>query len=130
MIHDTEEHVTHMVRFANGSSAVFETAWAANMDGDDFVIFGKLGGLRISKAWGKPGLTFFHEKGGKVVSEKVALKGHPECLQSDFASACLGLKKTGQPNTPGRVGVMIMQVIEGALKSAKEGREVKLSELG
>jgi predicted dehydrogenase len=127
VIHDTEEHVTHMVRFANGSSAVFETAWAANMDGDDFVIYGKKGGLRISKAWGKPGLTYFHEdKGGKVVNEKVDLKGNPESLQADFVSACLGAKKTGQPNTPGRVGHMIMQVIEGALKSAKEGREVRL----
>jgi len=130
VIHNTEEHVTHMVRFADGSAAVFETAWAANMDGDDFVIYGKKGGLRISKAWGKPGLTFYGEdKNGKFMKEKVELKGTCESLQADFVSACLGQKKTGQPNTPGRVGYMIMQVIEGALKSAKEGREVKVSEL-
>ena len=31
VIHDTEEHLSAFVRFANGATAHFETAWAANM---------------------------------------------------------------------------------------------------
>ena len=55
--------------------------------------------------------------------------GKAESLQADFVSACLGKKKSGEPNTPGRVGFHIMQIIEGALTSARAGREVRVAEL-
>jgi predicted dehydrogenase len=124
VVHDTEEHLTAMVRFKGGSSAVFETAWAANMEGNDFVVYGKMGGIRLNP------FTFFHEDAkGHFTKEKLDPKGKSESLQADFVSACLGKKKTREPNTPGRAGFHVMQVIEGALKSAREGREVKVSEL-
>jgi predicted dehydrogenase len=129
--HDVDEHLTCLVRFANGSSAVFESAWATNVefgvnpgggiDVAEYFLMGKKGGVRL-----KPPQLFTEVGGtpkGKAMTEKYKAEG----LQADFVSACLG--KKSQPATPGRVGVMITQIIEGALLSAKENREVKIAEL-
>jgi predicted dehydrogenase len=119
VVHDVEEHVTAFVRFEDGASATFETAWATNMDGNDFVVFGTMGGIRL-----RP-LTYFGEEKGKTFDRKLDTKGIKlESMQSDFASACLG--KKAEPSTPGHVGVKIMQIIESALKSAKTGKEVRI----
>lgn len=129
--HDVDEHVTSLVRFADGSSAVFETAWATNVeygvnpgggiDVAEYFIMGKKGGVRL-----KPPQLFQEDNGspkGRPMTEKYAAEG----LQADFVSACLGKKK--EPATPGRVGVMITQIIEASLLSAREGREVKIAEI-
>jgi len=119
VVHDVEEHVTAFVRFADGCCATFETAWATNMDAEDFIVFGTEGGIRL-----RP-LTFFGEEKGKTFDRKLDTKGMKlESLQSDFASTCLGKKP--EPATPGHVGVKVMQIIEAALKSAKAGREVRI----
>lgn len=120
--HDTEEHLSAFVRFTDGSSAHFETAWAANMVGNDLAVFGKVGGLRFTPP------MFYGEEGGKTVDKPLETSGFKaDSLQTDFISACL--KKKSAPYTPGTTGVKIMQIIEGALKSAKWGKEVAVASL-
>lgn len=123
VVHDTEEHLSAFVRFANGSTAQFETAWAANMVAWDFALFGTKGGIRLGD---KP--KFYGENGkGKTVDLPLKTNGFKSAgLQGDFVNAVLGRKA---PYTPGTTGVKIMQIIEGALKSAKLGREVRVAEL-
>jgi predicted dehydrogenase len=120
VVHDVEEHVTAFVRFADGCCATFETAWATNMDAEDFIVFGTQGGIRL-----RP-LTYFGEEKGKAFDRKLDTKGRKmESLQSDFASTCLGKKP--EPATPGHAGVKVMQIIEAALASAKSGKEVRIA---
>jgi len=120
--HDTEEHLSALVRFANGSTAMFETAWAANMTGNDFVVFGTTGGVRLGD---KP--MFYGEVKGKTVDLPLTMKGFASPgLQANFVTAVLTHKP---PYTPGSTGVKIMEIIEAALLSAKKGREVRIAEL-
>lgn len=138
VVHDVDEHAAYLVRFANGSSALFEITWAANMsfepnwragtgvDASDIALFGKKGGMRLAP------LTLYTDKNNTVVEKRLKpLARKFESLQADFVSACLGKKKgASEPNTPGRVGVMITQIIEAALRSAKVGHEVVIDSLG
>lgn len=121
VVHDTEEHLSAFVRFKGGGTALFETAWAANMVGDDFAVFGTKGGVRLGKT-----STFYAEDDqGRPVDLPLATDGLvAEGLQADFVNACLDRKP---PYTPGSTGVKIMQIIEGALASARAGREVKVA---
>ena len=120
VVHDTEEHLSALVRFTDGTSAHFETAWAANMVAEDFVVFGSVGGARL-----KPPMFYGEDGAGKTVDLPLDTSGEKaRGLQEDFVSACL--KEIPEPYTPGTTGVKIMQIIEGALKSAKEGCEVKI----
>ncbi len=124
VVHDTEEHLSSFVRFEDGTSAHFETGWAANMVAEDFAVFGTKGGVRL----GKNPMFYGEDGGGKTVDTALDTTGHESAgLHGDFVNACLN---GHDPYTPGTTGVKIMQVIEGSLKSAKEGREIKVSELG
>ncbi len=138
VVHDVDEHAAYFVRFADGSSALFEITWATNMsfennwragsgvDAADIALFGKKGGMRLAP------LTYYSEARGQVVEKRVKPRPRKfESLQADFVSACLGKKKgRSEPNTPGRVGLMITQIIEASLRSAKEGREIRIDAFG
>lgn len=118
--HDTEEHLSAFVRFKDGSSAHFETAWAANMEGNDFVVFGTKGGAKLTVK-----TMYTEDEQGKTVNVPLPVEGIvARGLQGDFVSACL--KEIPGPYTPGSTGVKIMQIIEGALRSARAGREVRV----
>ena len=118
VIHDTDEHMSYFVRFKNGSAAHFETSWAANMDGGDTVIFGTEGGIRLNP------LTFFGETNGTTHDAKLNIGKWSQSPQEDFVSACVG--KKAEPDTPGTMGLKVTQIIEAALKSAKEGKEIRI----
>jgi len=120
--YDVEEHATLFVRFEGGLAATFETAWASNMHGaDGMLLFGTKGGLRTSP------FTFYAEQAG----QQTALSFEPrlarrESFIEDFAKACRG---HGQPKTPGEDGLKVMQIIDMAYTSARQGREATLKDL-
>lgn len=124
---DVDEHSSVFVRFEGGVTAIFETAWASNMEsGDDVIIFGTEGGLKLNP------FTYYTKMEGKHVAIKIDLfRGFiryrgMEILLNDFVRACLEDKA---PKTPGEDGLKAMQIISMAYKSAETNREADLSML-
>ncbi len=120
-IDDVEEHASVFVRFTNGMSFTFEKGWATNMTGisEGIFIFGSLGAFR--------GETLLLEDEGKIVEGKLEVIDIPNPGQiGDFLNACLSSAK---PISSGEDGIKVMEILSGALLSAKLGREVTVEEL-
>jgi predicted dehydrogenase len=120
-IDDVEEHASVFVRFTNGMSFTFEKGWATNMAGisEGIFIFGSLGAFRGET------LLVFDE--GKIVEGKLEVPDIPNPGQiGDFLNACLSSAK---PISSGEDGIKVMEIMSGALLSAKLGREVAVEEL-
>ena len=118
-VYDVEEHATIFVRFEGGVTAVFESAWASNMDsGDGFRLFGTKGGLKTN-----PFTVYTEQNGMQVdITPKIPQRqGSGNELILDFVQACLN---DTLPKTPGEDGLKVMQIIDAAYQSAKLGREV------
>jgi len=122
---DVEEHSSVFVRFDGGATAIFETAWASNMQsGEDVMILGTEGGLKLNP------FTYYAKMEGRHVALSIDLErrfaGSMEMLLNDFVGACLENKT---PKTPGEDGLKVMQIISMAYKSAEISREANLSML-
>ncbi len=121
VVYDVEEHATLFVRFEGGVTAVFESAWASNMDsGDGFRLFGTKGGLKTNP------FTVYTEQNGMQVDITPQIpqrQGSGNELIFDFVQACLN---DTPPKTPGEDGLKVMQIIDAAYRSAKLGREVAI----
>jgi predicted dehydrogenase len=114
---DVEEQSTVFVRFDNGISAVFEQAWASNMDrGDGVRLFGSYGGIRFDP------FTLYTHRDGAEVDEQIELPDKAsESFDVNFVHACLNDTK---PLSTGDDGLKVMQIIEAAYQSSSTGREV------
>jgi predicted dehydrogenase len=121
VVYDVEEHATIFVRFEGGVTAVFESAWASNMDsGDGFRLFGTKGGLKTNP------FTVYTEQNGMQVDITPQIpqrQGSGNELIFDFVQACL---HGTPPKTPGEDGLKVMQIIDAAYQSAKLGGEVAI----
>lgn len=124
VVYDVEEHATVFVRFEGGVTAVFESAWASNMDsGDGFRLFGTKGGLKTNP------FTVYTEQNGMQVDITPQIpqrQGSGNELIVDFVQACLN---DTPPKTPGEDGLKVMQIIDAAYRSARLGREVNVAEV-
>jgi len=121
---DVEEHASVFVRFAEGATVTFESAWASNMEsGENTIILGSKGGLELNP------FTYYTKQNGELVAIRMdldrrrAMMRSMDMLVSDFAAACLEDKT---PKTPGEDGLKVMQVISAAYESANLGREVEI----
>lgn len=116
---DVDEQSTLFVRFEEGISAVFERAWASNMDrGDGVRVFGSHGGIRLDP------FTYFYHHDGEEVNEQPDLPDQPqESLDVNFVRACLN---DTDPISTGEDGLKVMQIIDGAYRSILIGREVEV----
>ncbi|MCS6860257.1 MAG: Gfo/Idh/MocA family oxidoreductase [Abditibacteriales bacterium] len=125
VVYDVEEHATVFVRFVSGATAVFESAWASNMDGGDgFRLFGTKGGLKTDP------FTVYTEQHGMQVDITPQIPHRRDSgneLILDFVHACL---YGTSPKTPGEDGLKVMQIIDAAYRSARLGREVRVEEVG
>ena len=109
------------VRFENGMSFTFEKGWAANMSGlaQGIFIFGSKGAFR--------GNTLLVEQDGKIVEEQLNMPDMPNASRiGNFLDACISDRK---PISCGEDGQKVMEIMSGALLSAKLGREITIHEL-
>ena len=119
---DVEEHASVLVRFTNGQVAMFETAWASNIEsGQNAILLGSKGGLRLN-----PFTYYTRQKGEQVsltidLSKKRAMTSGMDLLIKDFVSACL---KDGIPKTAGEEGLKVTEIIDAAYESSELGKEV------
>jgi len=124
-VYDVEEHSSIFVRFDNGVTATFETAWASNIGPyQETLIFGSAGGLKLNP------FTHYTEEDGIGVSKIFNIAGRSrgawDQLIEDFITAC---QKDRNPKTPGEDGLKTMEIIDMAYRSAKLKREVQIQEI-
>jgi len=124
-VYDVEEHSSIFVRFKEGITATFETAWASNIGSyTETLIFGSLGGLKLTP------FTYYTEEEGIGISKILDIPQRPleiwSQLTDDFITAC---RKNRDPKTSGRDGLKTMEIIDMAYRSAKLKREVSIREL-
>jgi len=124
-VYDVEEHSSIFVRFDNGVTATFETAWASNIGPHrETLVFGSAGGLKLDP------FTYYTEERGIGVSKSFDIPERSReiwnRLIDDFITAC---QKNRNPKTPGEDGLKIMEIIDMAYRSAKLKREVRIQEL-
>ena len=120
-IYDVEEHASIFVRFENGMSFTFEKGWATNMSGlsQGIFIFGSKGAFR--------GDTLLVEQDGKIVEGQLNMPDMPNASRiGNFLDACISDRK---PISCGEDGQKVMEIMSGALLSAKLGREITIDEL-
>ncbi|MFQ6094719.1 MAG: Gfo/Idh/MocA family protein [Candidatus Bathyarchaeia archaeon] len=121
---DVEEHASVLVRFTTGQVAMFETAWASNLESHwNAMILGSKGGLRLN-----PFTYYARRKGEQIaltvdLSKKKATTSRMHLLIKDFVSAC---SRDRIPKTPAEEGLNVMEIITAAYESARLGKEVVL----
>lgn len=133
--YDVDEHVSVFVRFTNGMTFSFEDGWTTNMTGmsEGIFIFGSKGALRGNTLivdegkWEKDKSGKPRRYQAKLVEKELELPDIPNPGKlGDFLNACTSDAK---PMSTGEDGVKVMEIMSGALLSAKLGREITVPEL-
>lgn len=134
-INDVEEHASVFVRFTNGMSFTYEKGWSSNMAGQPqgIFIFGSEGSFSDDKLFLEKGKWDTDDQGnrrryqGNLVEAPLELpdRSFPDKFR-DFLDAC---NSDAQPVSNGDVGLKVMEIMSGALLSAKLGREISVEEL-
>jgi predicted dehydrogenase len=134
-VYDVDEHTSVLVRFSNGMSFTFENGWVTNMSGisEGIFIFGSKGAFRGDTLIVEQGEWDKDDKGrpiryrAKLVEKELEVPNIPNPGKfGDFLNACTSDVK---PICTGEDGMKIMEIMSGALLSAKLKREITVSEL-
>ena len=118
---DVEEHASIFVRFENDMSFTFEKGWTTNISGlpQGIFIFGSKGAFR--------GDTLLVAQDGKIVEGQLNVPDMPSLSRiGGFLDACAGDRN---PISCGEDGQKVMEIMSGALLSAKLGWEITIAEL-
>jgi predicted dehydrogenase len=134
-VYDVDEYASVFVRFSNGMSFTFEDGWVTNMTGmsEGIFIFGSKGAFRGNTLIVEQGEWDKDDKGrrkryqAKLVEKELEVPDIPNPGKiGDFLNAC---ESDAKPICTGEDGAKIMEIMSGALLSAKLGREITVSEL-
>lgn len=129
-VFDVEEHCTLLARAAGGISLTCDFAWIAHHTPKRCItILGTKGGLRMED--GSP-LTYFSNKGGPWRWVNTTPEWEPkekggDVIYANFFRAIRG-EEVDIGTTPDQA-ILITELTQMALKSAKLGREVKREEI-
>ncbi|WP_100010034.1 Gfo/Idh/MocA family protein [Lentibacillus sediminis] len=120
---DVDDHVSASIRFADGSSMLFECSWAANIKEDTkhLSISGADGGLSLYP------FEIYQPKHGTFMTN-TAKADHNETEAGDlqavnFVNSCLGL---AIPVVKAEEAMQTTRIIEAIYKSSETGASVKL----
>ena len=128
-----DDFAAGFVRLEGGIMLDFRISWAMNMDTcGDALILGTKGGLRIpsTECWNgefnKP-LTIYKTLCGEQVEYQVPLKpADPELFYKKLRSFVDSIKEGGTATVPSSEIVINQAIIDGLVRSAKEGKEVTI----
>jgi predicted dehydrogenase len=127
---DVEEHCTVLARGEKNLTLTFDLAWMANHSTTRRIaILGTRGGIRMDD---QSPFTFFSDKDNpwhwmNTTTEWHDKRGGSDRIYEDFVEAVRG-RDPGVGTTPEQA-LALTELTRMALLSAKEGREVKRSEL-
>lgn len=127
-----DDFAAGFVRLEGGIVLDFRISWAMNMDTcGDALILGKKAGLRIpsTECWNgefdKP-LTIYKTLGGQNIEYQVPLKPVGNLFFDKLRSFVDAVKEGGKPTVPSSEIVINQAIIDGLVRSAKEGKEVTI----
>jgi len=128
-----DDFAAGFVRLEGGIVLDFRIAWAMNMDTcGDALILGTKGGLRIpsTECWNgefdKP-LTIYKTLGDQTVEYQVPLKpADPDLFYKKLRSFADAIKNDGTAPVPSSEIVINQAILDGLVRSAREGKEVEI----
>ena len=129
---DVEDFVTAYLRTTDGASIALEVSWASHHEHAEQVImalYGSEGGIvrRTENYVDAPIAVYRREHGALADTHLTQLDPHAPSVQADFVAA---IRDRREPICSGRHGLVTMQVIDGIYRSARTGREVRLTGKG
>lgn len=129
-----EDFAAGFVRLEGGIILDFRIAWAMHLDTPgDTIIMGKKGSLRIpsTDCWngsvGGP-MKIYHEVAGSQVETEIPIitDNGPGCFYKKIRSFLDAIKEGGKAPVPTSQILYNQMIIDGIVKSAKLGKELKL----
>ena len=119
-----EDWAVAFIRMESGATAVLEAGWAGHVSGDKFnvVVMGDRGGLDYSEA------SLYREEDGTLVDVKFKV-GREEPLEEELKHFLRVVRGQEEPVTKRDEMILLQATLEAALKSAEEGRPVRVSEV-
>ncbi len=127
-----EDFATGFIRLEGGIMLDFRISWAMHMDTcGDALILGTKGGLRIpsTECWNgelhKP-LKVYKTLGDQTVEYEIPLKPKTDCFQLKIRSFINSVKYGDKATVPSSQIVINQAIIDGLVRSAKEGKEVTI----
>ena len=127
-----DDFAAGFVRLEGGIILDFRISWAMNMDtSGDALILGKKGGLRIpsTECWNgefdKP-LTIYKTLCGENVEYQVPLKPAGDLFFQKLRSFVDSVKEGGTATVPSSEIVINQAIIDGLVRSSKEGKEITI----
>lgn len=126
-----EDAAFGMVRLSDGGAIEVETSWIAHRGGDDLRI--EIAGTRASLVVEQQALTMVRaDAGGSQLVKPTIPNGWPEALLNAFADQAANfaaaIRDGAAPLTPPGDALLIMRLIDGLYRSAREGREIPIDE--
>ena len=121
---DVEDFATAFIKMRNGATVFLEVSWAAHVGESSIysLILGDRGGVDYSSA------TVYTEEKGALVDKKLHyVRNDPYLAEAEHFVNCI--IKDEEPITKAEEMIWLQAILESALKSAKEGRIVKVSEV-
>lgn len=129
-----EDFAAGFIRLEGGIILDFRIAWAMHLDTPgDTIIMGKKGSLRIpsTECWngsiGGP-MKIYHEVAGSQVVTEIPMitDNGPGCFYKKIRSFLDAIKEGGKAPVPTSQILYNQMIIDGIVKSAKLGKELKL----
>lgn len=119
---EADDYAGGFIRFGNGIGLQIESFWASHQAGEfQIELFGTDAGATLSP------LTLYRNDGSAPQDVKVDLPRGGEASWNAIAAHFIDCVLKGKSaDTPLRHGLIVQQMMEGLLKSASTGKEVKL----
>jgi predicted dehydrogenase len=124
-----EDAAFGLVRLADGGAIQLETSWISHRAGDEVSI--EIAGTRASLIVDQSSLTLIRAdaEGSQLVKPAIPV-GWPESLLRPFvdqaANFAAAIRGEAAPLTPPDDALVIMRLIDGLYRSAREGREIPI----
>lgn len=121
---DVEDLAVAFIKMQSGATVFLEVSWAAHIGESSIysIILGDRGGVDYSSA------TIYTEEKGILVDKKLRyVRNDPYLAELQHFINCI--VKDEEPITKAEEMIWLQAILEAALKSAEEGRVVKVSEV-
>ncbi|NLE54352.1 MAG: Gfo/Idh/MocA family oxidoreductase, partial [Lentisphaerae bacterium] len=118
---NVDDYATGMVRFGNQATMVFEVAWAANAQPENYVeILGTKGGVKLAGA----DTVLLTEFDNRLADIKLDYEKKNDGFAVELTKFVAAINGEGQIPATGDQGVIVMRLLDAIYKSCANNQEV------